>query len=342
MKTGASLGIITILTAFFITYILGFIIIPILKKLKAGQTTKEIGPLWHKSKTGTPTMGGIILIFGVIVSSSLATVSFYFLKNNLHFSHLMLNNHELTRLFSSIFCSLALGVIGFMDDYIKVIHKQNKGLSAIQKTILQLIVIVTYFITLKINNCINTTVNIPFFGQVNFKIFYYIISIVGMHGIVNAVNLTDGLDGLVSSITSIYAIFFIIITNIVQSFSMNIIACSLLGSCLGFLIWNFYPAKIFMGDTGSMFLGGLVATLGFGVNEPFLILIVGIIYVVEAMSVVIQVIYFKITHGKRIFKMSPIHHHFELSGFSEIKILILFSIVSTIFGLIAISFIKTV
>ena len=342
MKTGASLGIITILTAFFITYILGFIIIPILKKLKAGQTTKEIGPLWHKYKTGTPTMGGIILIFGVIISVSLATVSFYFLKNNLRFSHLMLNNNELTRLFSSIFCSLGLGVIGFMDDYIKVIHKQNKGLSAIQKTILQLIIIVAYFITLKVNNCINTTVNIPFLGQVNFKIFYYIISIVGMHGIVNAVNLTDGLDGLVSSVTSIYAIFFIIITNIMQSFSMNIISCSLLGSCLGFLIWNFYPAKIFMGDTGSMFLGGLVASLGFGVNEPILILIVGIIYVIEAMSVVIQVLYFKMTHGKRIFKMSPIHHHFELSGFSEIKILILFSIISTIFGLMALSFIKTI
>ena len=127
-----------------------------------------------------------------------------------------------------------------------------------------------------------------------------------------------------------------------QSFSMNIISCSLLGSCLGFLIWNFYPAKIFMGDTGSMFLGGLVASLGFGVNEPILILIVGIIYVIEAMSVVIQVLYFKMTHGKRIFKMSPIHHHFELSGFSEIKILILFSIISTIFGLMALSFIKTI
>ena len=163
-----------------------------------------------------------------------------------------------------------------------------------------------------------------------------------MYGIVNAVNLTDGLDGLVSSVTAIYAMIFIIITNLLNSIGMNILACSLFGGCLGFLIWNFYPAKIFMGDTGSMFLGGLVASLGFGSNEPVLILIVGIIYVIEAMSVVIQVVYFKLTGGKRIFKMSPIHHHFEMSGYSEIKIMILFCIITTIFGYLGVVFIKSI
>ena len=228
-----------------------------------------------------------------------------------------------------------------MDDFFKVINKQNKGLSAIQKTVFQLTIIVAYFISLKINLLVNTTVNLPFFGQVDFGFFYYIISVFGMYGIVNAVNLTDGLDGLLSSVTAIYAIVFIAITSKLSNFGMNLVSCSLLGGCLGFLIWNFFPAKVFMGDTGSMFLGGLVACLGFGINEPVLILIVGIIYVVEALSVVIQVSYFKITGGKRIFKMSPIHHHFEMIGFSEVKILVLFSIVTAIFGILGFNFAKS-
>ena len=211
-----------------------------------------------------------------------------------------------------------------------------------QKTTFQLTIVILYFITLSINKCISTSVNIPFFGQVDFGIFYYIISVLGMYGIINAVNLTDGLDGLVSSVTAVYAIAFIIISNILKNIGINMVSCSLLGGCLGFLAWNFFPAKVFMGDTGSLFLGGLVASLGFGINEPVLILIVGIIYVIEAMSVVIQVTYFKLTHGKRIFKMSPIHHHFEMSGYSEVKILCLFSTITAIFGLFGILFVKTI
>lgn len=340
LKNNASLGTVTILTSFFVTYILGFIVIPILKKLKAGQTTKEIGPVWHKKKTGIPTMGGVFLMLGVSSSSILAIISLCLFKNIYGQSNFIFNKTEIVKLISSLLCALSLGAVGFMDDYIKVVNKQNKGLSPMQKTLFQIIIIISYFVTLNLNRCINTTVTVPFFNQVNFGFYYYIISVLGMYGIVNAVNLTDGLDGLVSSVTAIYAIMFIIITNILQTLGMNILSCSLLGGCLGFLMWNFFPAKVFMGDTGSMFLGGLVACLGFGVNEPVLILIVGIIYVIEALSVVIQVSYFKITGGKRIFKMSPIHHHFELLGFSEIKILVLFSIVTIIFGIVGINFIK--
>ena len=343
MKNIANLGIITIITSFLITYLLGFLIIPVLKKLKAGQTTKEIGPVWHKSKTGTPTMGGIFLIFGVSSSLIFSIISIFLInKNDVNISSSILSNSDLIRIFASLFCALSLGALGFIDDFIKVIHKHNKGLSPMQKTTFQLTIVILYFITLNINKCISTSVNIPFFGQVDFGIFYYIISVLGMYGIINAVNLTDGLDGLVSSVTAVYAIAFIVISNILKNVGINMVSCSLLGGCLGFLAWNFFPAKVFMGDTGSLFLGGLVASLGFGINEPVLILIVGIIYVIEAMSVVIQVTYFKLTHGKRIFKMSPIHHHFEMSGYSEVKILCLFSTITAIFGLFGILFVKTI
>ena len=341
VKTNAGLGTFAILTSFLITYILGFLIIPILKKLKARQTIKEIGPTWHKSKNGIPTMGGIFLIFGIVCSCLLFLIFVPLLKNKWFFLNHVFKEHEIKLVLINLFCAVSLGFIGFMDDFFKVINKQNKGLSAIQKTVFQLTIIVSYFVSLKLNLLISTTVNVPFFGQVDFGFFYYIISVFGMYGIVNAVNLTDGLDGLLSSVTAIYAITFIAITSKLSSFGMNLVSCSLLGGCLGFLVWNFFPAKIFMGDTGSMFLGGLVACLGFGINEPVLILIVGIIYVVEALSVVIQVSYFKITGGKRIFKMSPIHHHFEMIGFSEVKILVLFSIVTAIFGVLGFNFAKT-
>ncbi len=342
MKVNGTLGVVAIASSFIFTYLLGFLVLPILKKLKAGQTTKDIGPVWHKPKTGTPTMGGIFLILGVCMAIMASLFLMHTLKGALNLNFLALKKADMVRLYAGLFCALGLGVIGFMDDYIKIIHKHNKGLSALQKTTFQLTVIISYFLTLFLNGCISEVVSIPLIGQVNFGFYYYIISVLGMYGIVNAVNLTDGLDGLVSSVTAIYAMIFIIITNLLSSIGMNILACSLFGSCLGFLIWNFYPAKVFMGDTGSMFLGGLVASLGFGLNEPVLILIVGVIYVVEAMSVVIQVVYFKLTGGKRIFKMSPIHHHFEMSGYSEIKIMILFCIITTIFGYLGIIIIKSI
>ncbi len=340
MKT-INLGIITISSSFIITVILGYLTLPVLKKLKANQITKEIGPTWHKKKTGTPTMGGIFLMFGIVAACFLTIIFLNISSSNINLKNIILTQQETTKFLATIICAIGMSLIGFVDDYLKIIHKHNKGLSAMQKTLMQLLIILAYFITLKINGCISTIATIPIFGQVDFGFFYYIISIVGMHGVVNAVNLTDGLDGLVSSVTAVYAIFFIIITFILNSISMFFVSSALLGGCLGFLVWNFFPAKVFMGDTGSMFLGGLVATLGFGVNEPFLILVVGIIYIIEAMSVVIQVLYFKLTHGKRIFKMSPIHHHFEMSGFNEVEILILFCFITLIFGIIGVYFVKS-
>lgn len=338
MKIWATLGTVNIIVSFLLTYILGLVILPILKRLKAGQPVKNIGPVWHKPKTGTPTMGGIFLLVAIVSTIIGSIFSVYLLKNSLNIKPFKID--EMVRIYASIFCATGLGMLGFIDDFIKISRKNNNGLSPVQKTVFQLSMVVAYFLTLHLNGCINTIVYIPFFGQVDFKFYYYIISVLGMYGIINAVNLTDGLDGLVSSVTAIYAIAFIVITNVLQNIGMNLVACSLLGGCLGFLIWNFFPAKVFMGDTGSMFLGGLVASLGFGINEPVLILIVGIIYVIEALSVVIQVSYFKLTGGKRIFKMSPIHHHFEMIGYSETKIVILFCSITAIFGCIAISLVK--
>ena len=324
-------SVLAIVASFLTTALVGIIIIPILKRLKVGQSIKEIGPTWHASKSGTPTMGGILFIIGIIVGVVVAYGALQMFEDKL----IVLDIKDLIRLWAGVFCSLGFGLIGLADDYIKVVKKRNKGLSAIQKTMFQFIFVLVYFFMLIVNNCLSTIVEMPLFGRVDFGNFYYVISILGIYGVVNAVNLTDGVDGLASSVTAVYAIAFMIISNCVQFYTMNILAAALCGGCLGFLIWNFYPAKVFMGDTGSMFLGGVVISLGFGVNQPILIIIVGIIYIVEAMSVVLQVISFKTT-GKRIFKMSPIHHHFEMCGWSEVKIVMAFSAVTAIFGCIAV------
>ncbi len=324
-------SLLAIVVSFLTTALIGIIIIPVLKKLKVGQSIKEIGPTWHANKNGTPTMGGVLFIIGIITGVVVAYGALQMFVDKLS----VLDIKDLMRLWAGIFCSLGFGLIGLFDDYIKVVKKRNKGLSALQKTLFQFIVVLVYFFTLVINNCLSTVVDIPFFGSVDFGNFYYVISILGIYGVVNAVNLTDGLDGLASSVTAVYAIVFMIISNCLQFYTMNILAAALCGGCLGFLVWNFYPAKVFMGDTGSMFLGGMVVSLGFGTNQPILILIVGIIYIVEAMSVVIQVISFKTT-GKRVFKMSPIHHHFEMCGWGEVKIVMAFSAVTAVFGCIAV------
>ena len=321
---------IAIFTSFLATSLLGIVVLPVLKRLKVGQSIKEIGPKWHLSKNGTPTMGGILFIVGIVLG---ILFSYYFTQIAADSSS-EFEICDLIRLWAGVFCSLGFAAIGFVDDYIKVVKRQNKGLSALQKTLLQFGVVISYFLTLMMNGCLSTTVDIPLIGPVNFGIFYYIISILGIYGVVNAVNLTDGVDGLASSVTAVYAIVFMLISNHLCFYTMNIFAAAMCGGCLGFLVWNFHPAKVFMGDTGSMFLGGMVVSLGFGLNQPILILVVGIIYVVEAMSVVIQVISFKLT-GKRVFKMSPIHHHFEMCGWGEVKIVMVFSIITAIFGCLA-------
>ena len=225
--------------------------------------------------------------------------------------------------------------MGFIDDYIKVVKKRNLGLNVKQKLILQFLVAGAYLFSLWLSG-VGTSTLIPFIGSVDFGPAFWVLSALGIVAMVNAVNFTDGIDGLNASVTFFVAITFMVLSGIMSLYGMSIAAAAVAGGCLGFLVWNFNPAKVFMGDTGSLFLGGIVCALGFGVNLPILILFVGIIYLCEILSVVLQVSYFKATHGKRIFKMTPIHHHFEMCGWSEVKICVVFSVVTIVFGALSV------
>lgn len=326
-----SAGIAALLTSFAVTILLGFVLIPALKRLKFGQTIKEIGPTWHESKNGTPTMGGLLFIIGIIIGVFVGFVLYEMAMP----SNITVNSGENIRLWAGLLAAIGFGLIGFIDDYIKVAKHRNLGLNAMQKTVFQLVIAICYIATLQLSGITSTIVVFPFIGQLDFGWFYYPLMVLGIYFIVNAVNLTDGIDGLASSVTTVYAIIFMLIATFLQYYTIHILAAALAGGCLGFLVWNFYPAKTFMGDTGSMFLGGCVVALAFGVDLPILILLAGIVYICEALSVVLQVISFKST-GKRIFKMSPIHHHFEMCGWSEIKIVTVFTAVTVVFGILAI------
>ncbi len=321
--------IITALAAFLVTQLSGYFIIPYLKKLKYGQTIKEIGPSWHKNKQGTPTMGGLMFIAGIVIAVFVGYISMYISSGAQ-----AMNLIETTKLFAGLCMALAFAIMGYWDDYIKVAKKRNLGLTAKQKLLIQTIIAVGYLAALHFVGAISTIVDIPFIGQFNFGFMYYPFMVFLIVGFVNATNLTDGVDGLASSVTCVVGVAFFVFIQKLQIEYMGLLALALSTACIGFLIWNFHPAKVFMGDTGSMFLGGVVVSLAFGINMPLILLLVGIIYLIEAFSVILQVISFKTT-GKRIFKMSPIHHHFEMSGYSENKIVALFSFVTAIFCAIA-------
>ena len=323
--------ILTTLIAFAVTAVLGIVLIPFLRRLKFGQTILDIGPAWHKKKQGTPTMGGIMFIAGVTIAVVVGYAT-ALIQNQLLMQEYMGN----VKLFAGMVMALAFGAIGFLDDYIKVVKHQNLGLTARQKYLMQLIIGVFYLAMLYIAGERSTRVVIPFLGQLELGVLYYPLAIIIITGFVNAVNLTDGIDGLASSVTFVYAIVMLVISGVLQFVQASVMAAALAGGCLGFLLWNFYPAKVFMGDTGSLFFGGLVVALAFDVGMPLLLVLTGVIFWCEAFSVMIQVGYFKATHGKRLFKMSPIHHHFELSGWSEIKIVSVFSFVGLLGGLLAI------
>lgn len=327
---------ISFILSYFITVFLGNIFIPFLQKLKFGQTIKEIGPTWHKSKQGTPTMGGLMFIFGILLSASVGYLILFF-----NFDYKLYNDIFLDGLkfFSGILMATGFGAIGFIDDYIKVVKKRNLGLLARQKTILQIFVGAIYLVAMYFVNQAETTMMIPFLGQINLGFLYYPVALFIIVGTVNAVNLTDGIDGLASTVTAIVGFGFFVIAYLLKIFSSQLTAICLIGACLGFLKWNHYPAKVFMGDVGSMFLGGMVVNLAFSVNQPIILVLIGIIYFIETMSVIIQVTGYKLTK-KRIFKMSPIHHHFEMSGYKENKIVFIFSIVTLVGCLLAILSIK--
>lgn len=322
---------VTAVLALLVSGILGKFFVPFLRKVKYGQTIKEIGPSWHMSKQGTPTMGGIMFIIGMIVSL-IVTYSVYFFTGQ--GSVIFPDANYCAKIAGGLVMALLFGAIGFVDDYIKIVKKQNLGLKAKQKLVMQFAVAAFYLFCLYKTGSTSRTV-IPFIGEVNLGIFYWIIAAIVIVGVVNAVNLTDGIDGLNGSVTFFASLIMYIIASHLGYLGLGFYAIALSGACLGFLIWNFYPAKVFMGDTGSLFLGGAICALLFGCNMPILVLLVGIIYLAEMFSVVLQVGYFKLTKGKRLFKMSPIHHHFEMSGWKETKIVIVFSLVTFISGLLA-------
>lgn len=319
---------LAIVIAAVITGLLGYFMVPFLHKIKFGQTIREVGPSWHKNKQGTPTMGGIMFIIGSSVAAVIC-IAFLWLNGGAE-TQLML-----VKVTAGALMAVGFGVVGFLDDYISIKKHRNLGLTEIQKLILQFIIVGAYLLSVALAGGTTETV-IPFLGSVDLGFFYYILAAVFIVGMVNAVNFTDGIDGLNTSVTLVVALVFSVIAMLLNRVGLSLYAAAIVGAMIGFLFWNANPAKVFMGDTGSLFLGGAVCALAFGVNMPILLILIGIIYIVEILSVVLQVTYFKITHGKRIFKMAPIHHHFEMCGWNENKICFVFSGVTLLAGIIGV------
>ena len=319
--------VIAAAVAFAITALLGYIVIPYLRKLHFGQTILEIGPKWHKDKQGTPTMGGFMIIAGVLLSLGIAYA--YSAAAGGRFALEMHDGYRLSVFLAGILMALLMAAIGFMDDYIKVVKKRNLGLTARQKTFLQLLVSAAYLATLCLSGMKTTT--IPFIGDIDitrgFGLLFWPVALMFIYGFTNAVNLTDGIDGLASSVTLVVACAFMMGSGFVYNMGINAMSAALAGACVGFIVWNAKPARVFMGDTGSMFLGGMVVAVSFGIGRPVLLIFAGITYFLEALSDIIQVAYYKKTK-KRIFKMAPLHHHFEMCGWSEQKIVLVFSLIT--------------
>lgn len=332
--------LLTALLSFGISAISGKWLVPFLHKLKFGQPIKvKDGPQWHAKKQGTPTMGG----FMFIISTVLTTMGGYWtyrIQSGLDSTSLKVNN-DFYLLLSVVIFSILFGFIGFIDDYTKVVRKNNDGLTAIQKIILQTLFSVGFLFCLYKFGDGLTSINLGFWETPQLGIFYYIIMIPVIIYLTNAVNLTDGVDGLCGSVTFTAMLVFTVCCSILMRAELTCFTMALAGGCLGFLMWNLNPAKCFMGDTGSMFLGAAVTAVGLVLHNHLLMLLVSLVYIIEALSVVIQVGYFKFTkkkygEGRRIFKMTPIHHHFEMSKWSEYKIVITFSLAGAVFGIIGI------
>ena len=306
--------ILSFIVAFGVTAIAGQILIPVLRRLKAGQSIREDGPTWHLSKQGTPTMGGLMFILGIGIA--VLTAGWEDLQNGLH-------NHLVVFLFALVF-----GAIGFVDDLQKLRHHANEGLTAPQKFLLQLAAAIAFTVLLRRDGYLTPDLYIPF---LNIEIVgipwlvYMVFAAFVMVGTVNAVNLTDGVDGLATGVTMPVMLFFTAVACFWGQLELGIFSAGLFGGLCGFLIYNFHPAKVFMGDTGSLFLGGAVCGLAFALDIPLVLILVGIIYILETLSDILQVGYFKLTHGKRIFRMAPLHHHLELGGWSEVKLFCVFS-----------------
>lgn len=306
-----------VLISFALSAVIGPVVIPVLRKLKMGQTEREEGVKEHLKKAGTPTMGGVIILLSIVITSV------FYIRTN-------------PQIIPILFVTLGFGLIGFLDDYLKVVMKRSDGLFPKQKMALQILVTAVFaFYLVKVTN-ISLTMLVPFTGGKYLDLGWLAIPLlfIAVIGTVNGVNFTDGLDGLASSVTVLVATFFTVVAIGTKS-GIEPATCAVVGALLGFLLFNVYPAKVFMGDTGSLALGGFVAASACMMQLPLFIPIIGMIYLVEVLSVMIQVTYFKKTGGKRIFKMAPIHHHFELCGWSETRVVAVFSIVTAILCLIA-------
>ncbi len=314
MKLNADI-LIPLLVSFFLTVILAPIVIPLLRKMKVGQTEREEGVESHLKKAGTPTMGGLIFLV------SIAVTSLFFVR-------------RYPRIVPVLFLMIGFGLIGFVDDFLKVVKHRSDGLYSRQKMALEFVVTTIFVIYMWVNDRACLDMLIPFSGGrvisgTAFRIFATLIAYLAIMGTVNGVNFTDGLDGLSSSVTVVVAFFFLIASMILGG-RIEPIAAAVAGALLGYLIFNVYPAQVFMGDTGSLALGGFVAGCAYMLQMPLFILIVGLVYLVEILSVVLQVAYFRNTGGKRLFKMTPIHHHFELCGWSEPRVVAVFSIATVL------------
>ncbi len=308
---------VPVLIAFVLSVIMGPLIIPVLRKLKMGQTEREDGVKSHLKKAGTPTMGGVIILLSVVVTSV-----FYI--------------RDYPKIIPILFVTLGFGLIGFLDDYLKVVMRRSDGLYPKQKMALQIVVTAVFaFYMVKFTD-VSLAMLLPFTGGKYWNVGWLAIPVMffAVIGTVNGVNFTDGLDGLASSVTVLVATFFTVVAIGTKS-GIEPVTCSVVGALLGFLLFNVYPASVFMGDTGSLALGGFVASTAYMLQMPIFIIIVGMIYLTEVLSVMIQVTYFKRTGGKRIFKMAPIHHHFELCGWSETRVVAVFAIATAILCLIA-------
>ena len=327
-------SLLAFVVALVVTLVFGPVFIPWLRKLKFGQEIREEGPKWHQKKSGTPTMGGIMFIVGIAAAIIVTTIIFA-VNGNLDKTY--------ARCILLFVISLGFGIIGFIDDYIKVVKKRNLGLTASQKFIMQVVLAAIYVVVLYVMGVLDTAIKIPFTSiEWTMPLWLYIPFVMFIVvGVVNAVNLTDGLDGLASSITVIVGLFFAFASYIAFSeYGVTVFSMALVGGLLGFLWYNKYPAKVFMGDTGSLFLGAAVALMAIDLKMPIFLILVGFVYLMETLSVIMQTAYFKYTkkkygEGRRIFKMSPLHHHFEMCGWKEKKIVAVFTLVTAVLCVVA-------
>ena len=312
--------LVTAVAGGILSGVLGYFLIPILRTLKAGQSIREVGPTWHNNKAGTPMMGGLMFIVAAIIC--------------LLFNIPTMQDYSV---FFVLGVSLCYGAVGMVDDFFKLIHKRNMGLTSLQKAMLQMAVSALFLYMMYRSGSMNTHLYIPFLN-VSFEIHpmvYIFFAMFVMVGCVNAVNLTDGIDGLSSSVTVPVMIFFAAAAFCMGRYDLALLPAVLVGGLIAYLFYNWHPAKVFMGDTGSLFLGGVVCAMSFALDMPLVLILVGLVYIIETVSVILQVGYFKLTHGKRLFKMAPIHHHFEMCGWKEEKIVLVFAGVSALMCILA-------